>query len=240
MREYVFKEEFLEENKQNKQPVLFEQNSRFEACIRFVFILLSVWTAIFLSLVILKFASPETFSKIKGWYRSAVTEEDVSFKDIFGKIQGSGGDDGINNVSQNEYVLTTKISPPTRGVVTSQFGERIHPITQKESFHTGIDIASKLDTPIYCAFNGTVYECGESEAYGNYIIVKHSENLFTFYGHCNKIRAREGMKMRKGEIIAQMGSTGYSTGSHLHFEIRINGIRVDPALVLKGFEEIEF
>ena len=70
--------------------------------------------------------------------------------------------------------------------------------------------------------------------------MRHSDNLFTFYGHLESVNVREGMNIRRGEIIGFMGSTGYSTGPHLHFEIRIEGIRVDPAYVLKGIDGIEF
>lgn len=157
---------------------------------------------------------------------------------------GAGGsDEGSRqlpqSVSTNAYVLTTSISAPAKGTVTSQFGWRVHPITGNEGFHTGIDIANSQGTPITAAFSGTIYECGKNEAYGNYILMRHSDGLYTFYGHCKSLKATEGMNIRSGEIIAYMGSTGYSTGPHLHFEIRIDGKRVDPAYVLKGIEDIE-
>ncbi len=156
--------------------------------------------------------------------------------------EGTGGKDTTQNssVSQDNYVLTTKICAPTKGSVTSNFGRRIHPITKKEGFHTGIDIASKEGTPIYAAFSGRVYEIGKNEAYGNYVIMRHSDNLYTFYGHLKSIKAAENMQLRAGETIAYMGSTGYSTGPHLHFEIRINSVRVDPKKALEGIENIEF
>ncbi len=158
---------------------------------------------------------------------------------------GAGGSDEAANklpesVSINAYALTIPICAPTNGTVTSQFGWRTHPITDKLGFHTGIDIANSMGTPITAAFSGNVYECGKSEAYGNYIIMRHSDSLYTFYGHCESLKATEGMNIRSGEIIAYMGSTGYSTGPHLHFEIRIDGKRFDPAYALKGIEEIEF
>lgn len=158
---------------------------------------------------------------------------------------GAGGSDEAANalpesVSTNAYALTVPICAPTKGSVTSQFGWRTHPITGKLGFHAGIDIANSMGTPITAAFSGSVYECGENEAYGNYIIMRHSDSLYTFYGHCESLKANEGMNIRSGEIIAYMGSTGYSTGPHLHFEIRINGKRFDGAYALKGIENIEF
>ncbi|MBQ8868595.1 MAG: M23 family metallopeptidase [Oscillospiraceae bacterium] len=158
--------------------------------------------------------------------------------------EGAGGSDVKAipiTVTTSAYIITSQISSPvTSGTVTSGFGWRVHPIFKTEGFHTGIDIASKLGTPITSAFSGVVYEVGQSEAYGNYVIMKHSDTLFTFYGHCDSIKVEKSMVIRAGEIIAYMGSTGYSTGPHLHFEIRINGKSVDPAYVLKGIDGIAF
>jgi len=147
-------------------------------------------------------------------------------------FNGAGGIDEINkSVSENKYILTGKItSPVKKGILTSRFGMREHPITKKYSFHTGIDIASKKGTPILSAFSGVVEEIGNNEAYGNFIIMRHSDSLSTFYGHCDSIKVSQGMRIRSGEVIAEMGSTGYSTGPHLHFEIRINSIRVNPMM----------
>lgn len=143
-------------------------------------------------------------------------------------------DKNNSTVSNNKYILTSKITTPVKnGVLTSEFGKRVHPITKKDSFHTGVDIASLRGAPIFSAFSGEVEEIGNNEIYGNYIIMRHSESLATFYGHCDTIKVTQGMRIRNGEIIAEMGSTGYSTGPHLHFEIRINSIRVNPMLVLK-------
>lgn len=158
--------------------------------------------------------------------------------------EGAGGSDVKAlpvTVTNSAYIVTSPISSPvTSGTVTSSFGWRAHPIFKTEGFHTGIDIASKLGTPILSAFSGTVYEVGSSDAYGNYVIMKHSDSLYTFYGHCDSIKAEKSMVIRAGEIIAYMGSSGYSTGPHLHFEIRIGGKSVDPAYVLKGIDCIEF
>lgn len=281
-REYVFKEEFLENTdyesedaeKQN-EPL---QNTRSEGCFRLVFIEAVALAAIVLSALFMKTVAPKAYSRLKMGYISATTEQDITFSDIknlFEKIgdylftddkkqgeqtasdipqnesssisetetEGAGGEDEKalpDSVTQSAYVLTTRISAPTKGTVTSQFGWRIHPITRNEGFHTGIDIANALGTPITAAFSGSIYECGKSAAYGNYILMRHSDNLYTFYGHCNSLKATKGMNIRSGEVIAYMGSTGYSTGPHLHFEIRIGGKRVDPAYVLKGIEDIEF
>ena len=280
MNDYVFREEFLEDDFKNGQDVFENEQAiiknRGENILRLVVINTAIALIVVICFFALKHFFPKGYTVLKQGYNAAVATEDITFSDIkklFSEIyefvfvnvqktdaeilekaktnnassgiaqsEGAGGD--INslpsNVTDMAYVLTAKISPVTKGTVTSVFGKRIHPIFKTEGFHTGIDIAYKLGTPILSAFSGTVYEVGKSEAYGNYIIIKHSDTLFTFYGHCDSIKAREGMVMRSGEIIAFMGSTGYSTGPHLHFEIRIDGKCVDPAYVLKGAEGIEF
>lgn len=173
---------------------------------------------------------------------SSISQKDSSSG--IAKSEGAGGSDVKVlpiTVSDSAYILTSQICSPVKsGAVTSEFGFRVHPIFETEGFHTGLDIASKLGTPIMSAFSGSVYEVGNSEAYGNYIIMKHSDSLYTFYGHCDSIKPTKSMVIRAGEVIAYMGSTGYSTGPHLHFEIRIDGKSVDPLYVLKGIDGIEF
>ncbi len=259
MSEYVFKEEFLEENK----PRIVENNKGskkrrgyFEGTVKLVFVEASVCGILLLLALIFSLVTPKSYSGFKNSYLSATTQSDVKFEDVKALLlkiydfvfaddkntekTGSGGADTGKNVSLNEYVLTSKIAAPTKGTVTSLFGKRIHPIFKTEGFHTGLDIAAKAGTNITAAFSGTVYECGTSQAYGNYIIMRHSPSLYTFYGHCESLKAKEGMNIRKGEVIAFMGSTGYSTGPHLHFEIRIDGKSVNPAYALKGNPDIEF
>lgn len=240
-KEYVFKEEFLEETR--------VPEGRGEALVRFLFIQAVVCAMIVITALMLKLAAPQSYLQIKKSYTIAVSESDITFSDIaeffkglFSIDKGTGGDDSSmpSNVTKSAYVLSSPITAVCKGTVTSEFGERIHPITKKDGFHTGIDIANKKGIPISAAFSGSIQEVGTNEAYGNYILMRHSENLYTFYGHLDSFNVRKGMNIRRGEVIAFMGTTGYSTGPHLHFEIRIEGIRVDPSYVLKGIDGIEF
>ncbi len=116
--------------------------------------------------------------------------------------------------------------------VTSAFGYRTNPISGNYGFHTGIDLAIKSGSQVKSVFFGTVEETGEAEDWGKYVLIKHSDGLETYYCHLSEIYAEEGAVIRRGEVIALSGSTGWSTGPHLHFEVRIDGIRVDPALLL--------
>ena len=117
--------------------------------------------------------------------------------------------------------------------VTSNFGGRADPITGVWSSHGGTDIAAPYGSAIVSANDGVVLYAGWHYSYGNYIIVDHGGGIATLYGHCSKLLAGKGQAVSRGETIAQIGSTGYSTGNHLHFEVRINGVRTQPMDYLK-------
>ena len=129
--------------------------------------------------------------------------------------------------------LSGYMRPPVTGIITSQFGYRDHPITGIADFHTGMDIAAEEGANILAALPGEIKEVGESQIYGKYIILQHSMNFKTFYGHCSEILAVEGMSVRQGERIAKVGSTGISTGPHLHFAIIVEEQFADPRWLLE-------
>jgi len=151
----------------------------------------------------------------------------------------SGGEDleyfeAAEKTSFAPYKITDKmLSPIENGRYTSYFGYRTNPITGKWSFHTGLDIAAPEGTKIRCALPGTVTRIDEDSRAGKYIFVTHSDGFQTFYCHCSEIVAEVGMKLNKGETIALVGSTGWSTGPHLHFEVRKDNIRLNPLLSLE-------
>lgn len=117
--------------------------------------------------------------------------------------------------------------------VTSNFGGRADPITGVWTSHGGTDIAAPYATPIVSANDGVVIFAGWHYSYGNYVIVDHGGGIATLYGHCSKLLVSKGQAVSRGEKIALVGSTGYSTGNHLHFEVRINGVRTQPMDYLK-------
>ena len=133
-----------------------------------------------------------------------------------------------DDVVTSPVYLSVKLNTPTAGKVTSPFGFRTHPITGKWDFHTGVDIAADKGTDILSALQGTVAEVGTSAIYGKFIIIDHGGNVITSYSHCDKIIAQEGQRVAMGARIATVGSTGISTGPHLHFELIVNGQRADP------------
>ncbi|MGB9877463.1 MAG: murein hydrolase activator EnvC family protein [bacterium] len=117
---------------------------------------------------------------------------------------------------------------PLRGKLTSRFGMRTHPIYHITKMHTGIDLSAPSGTPIKAAAGGEVVYAGWWGGYGNVVIIDHGGGISTLYAHCSAIYVRKGQKVSQGEVIAAVGSTGLSTGPHLHFEVRKNGKPVDP------------
>ena len=117
--------------------------------------------------------------------------------------------------------------------ITSGFGTRIHPITGSTHIHGGTDIAAPYGTPIVSANDGVVIYAGYHYSYGNYVIVDHGGGIATLYGHCSKLLVGKGQAVSRGEQVALVGSTGESTGNHLHYEVRVNGIRKDPMTYYK-------
>jgi murein DD-endopeptidase MepM/ murein hydrolase activator NlpD len=122
--------------------------------------------------------------------------------------------------------------------LSSLYGSRIHPVTGKPSNHTGIDIPAPSGTPIYAAKSGvvstSVYGSGSSWSYGNYVVISHSDGTSTLYAHMSKRAVSEGQTVKQGAVIGYVGTTGRSTGNHLHFEVRVNGNRTDPINYFKS------
>lgn len=117
---------------------------------------------------------------------------------------------------------------PVQGRLSSHFGWRVHPILKERRLHSGVDIAAAHGTPICAAAPGIVIESKYRRGYGNMVLIDHGGGLATLYGHCSRLLVLEGQKVEKGAVIANIGSTGLSTGPHLHFEVRKNGKPVDP------------
>jgi murein DD-endopeptidase MepM/ murein hydrolase activator NlpD len=121
-----------------------------------------------------------------------------------------------------------KFSKPVKGSITSGFGMRHHPILKRRRMHNGVDFGAPRGTPITAAADGVVIAATYSSGYGNMVILDHGGKISTLYGHCSKLLVSEGQKVRRGQRIALVGSTGLATGPHLHWEVRVNGKPVNP------------
>jgi murein DD-endopeptidase MepM/ murein hydrolase activator NlpD len=124
---------------------------------------------------------------------------------------------------------TGQLMYPTIGPVTSNFGWRTHPILGTERFHAGIDFGADYGTLIYASSQGQVIYADWYGGYGNSVIIDHGNGITTLYAHCSELYVKDGDVVAKGQPIATVGSTGFSTGPHLHFELRANGEPIDPA-----------
>lgn len=117
---------------------------------------------------------------------------------------------------------------PARGPFTSGFGYRRHPLFGIRHLHTGVDIATVWGTPVLAAADGRIIYAGWFGGYGKIVVIDHGEGTSTLYGHLSQILVGTGDPARRGQLLGRVGSTGFSTGPHLHFEIRLNGFPVDP------------
>lgn len=117
---------------------------------------------------------------------------------------------------------------PLRGAITSGFGLRRHPVWGIMHVHTGVDIASLWGSPVLAASDGRVIYAGWFGGYGKIVVIDHGQGISTLYGHLSKWLVPSGDEVHRGQVIARVGNTGFSTGPHIHFEIRINGTPVDP------------
>jgi len=132
---------------------------------------------------------------------------------------------------QNLLASTPAIRPISRGEkswVTSSFGFRRSPFTGQREFHQGFDISTRKGTPILVTAEGVVTFAGKKGLLGNTIIIDHGHGMVTRYGHCSKFLKKRGEKVKRWEPIALVGNTGRSTGPHVHYEVRLNGIPVNP------------
>lgn len=118
--------------------------------------------------------------------------------------------------------------PAGNGMITSSFGYRSDPFTRVGAMHPGLDFRGNLGAPIYAAADGRVSFVGRIRGYGNVVEISHGNGLLTRYAHMLQAKARVGQKVEAGEVIGLIGSTGRSTGPHLHFEVRINNRAVNP------------
>ncbi len=135
---------------------------------------------------------------------------------------------GVINGSSGSGQGTGSLIYPVNGPITSPFGWRIHPILGYRKFHTGVDFGVGYGTPIRAADSGTVIYATWMGGYGNVIIIDHGNGLSTLYAHQSGLAVGTGARVTRGQTVGYVGSTGFSTGPHLHFEVRVNGNPVDP------------
>jgi len=135
----------------------------------------------------------------------------------------------------NDQVSLSRATPkgwPTKGWLTSYFGMRKSPFTGKRVMHEGLDIAANVGTPVVATADGVVARVKYSPGYGKMVIIDHGYGYRTVFGHNSKILVKAGQHVKRGDVVAKVGNTGRSTGPHLHYELRLNGVPIDPRKTL--------
>ena len=185
---------------------------------------------------LLKSVGGNCFDYIKNWYNEKINDSLIMEKngdEHSGLIVQSCtiNSKKYGDIQQNlpQVMLSIKLfNPLDDGVITSRFGLRKDPISGRSTFHKGLDIGAEKGTPIYAAMAGRIKKSEKIGGFGNCVVIEHDNNIETWYGHCQKLMAVSGDFVERGQQVALVGSTGRSTGNHLHFGIVINGEEVDP------------
>lgn len=163
-------------------------------------------------------------------YKKAYNEAEKAMQSTKSELKKLLGSSSSGSSSKNVYT-SIKFAWPTPGYsrITSPYGSRMDPIFKTRKMHTGVDIGAPMSATIVAAASGTVVVAGwSSRGYGNYVVIQHDGTFSTLYAHMSKILCKKGQKVSKGDTIGKVGSTGYSTGAHLHFEVLVNGDDVNP------------
>jgi murein DD-endopeptidase MepM/ murein hydrolase activator NlpD len=170
---------------------------------------------------------------------SVLSSSLVSPEDTFGVLRNllKGLESRLHSVrrdveQQEALAGATPSIWPAHGWLTGTFGGRPDPFTGERAFHQGLDIATEKGQPVYATAHGVVESAGRSGEYGNLLVLQHGFGLATRYGHLSTFNVRPGDAVRRGDVIGYVGSTGRSTGAHLHYEILINGRLVNPLRLL--------
>lgn len=141
------------------------------------------------------------------------------------RYASSGSVNTATTTAGGKVELGISLIKPVSGIISSRFGVRS---SIRSSAHTGLDIATSKGTPIKAAASGTVTFSGWKGSYGNLLVISHGNGVQTYYGHCSALYVSAGAQVSQGQTVAAVGSTGNSTGPHLHLEIRVNGVAYNP------------
>lgn len=158
---------------------------------------------------------------LNGYAQDVVVEQETQLVAPVNAVVRVGTKRTLVRISNSNFGVTT-------GRLSSDYGYRIHPITGVRTFHAGIDIATPVGTSVYAYTDGTVVAAGWDNSYGRYVKISHGNGLETLYLHLSSIEVSVGDKVKVGNKIAKTGNTGFSTGPHLHFEVRVNGASKSP------------
>ena len=155
--------------------------------------------------------------------------EQINQLDLATANQNNGFESLFKYIKEQQNILaSTPAIRPATGWTTSRFGYRISPFTGRREFHKGFDIANRKGAPIISTANGTVTFAGKKGAFGNVVVIDHGHGMVTRYAHTENMLVKRNDKVKRGDTIALIGNTGRSTGNHVHYEVHLNGIPINP------------
>ena len=168
----------------------------------------------------------------------ALVTGDPSFRELFSRwtaLDTAGPDPFATDITTTfpQPISVPSRNPLNAGRISSDYGMRKHPILRRRKRHKGIDLAAPRGTPVYATADGAVSRADRSRSYGLVVYLEHGADLQTRYAHMSKLLVADGQDVKKGDLIGYVGSTGRSTGPHLHYEVRVDGVAVNPIPYMK-------
>ncbi|WP_120718104.1 M23 family metallopeptidase [Tsuneonella amylolytica] len=173
-------------------------------------------------------ASADIAAPVRDAKASGITSSDEQFKQLFSGWQSMDNGGPATPVQSVPSVAVPSRAPLAVGSTSSGYGMRTHPVIGGMRAHKGIDLAAPTGTPVYATADGTVGRADWFSSYGLYVAIEHGADLETRYAHMSRLAVAAGERVKKGDIIGYVGSTGRSTGPHLHYEVRVAGEAVNP------------
>jgi len=166
--------------------------------------------------------------------QSPLGKGDEEFSQLFASWRSLEGGPSVSTPARTPSVAVPSRMPLEKMLLTSGYGMREHPILRKRADHKGVDLAAPVGTPVYATADGIVSKAERFGGYGNYIQIEHGGELQTRFAHLSGYAVKEGDRVHKGDLIGYVGSTGRSTGPHLHYEVRVAGEAVNPIPYMTG------
>lgn len=194
--------------------------------------------------LILRLIGGKPFDTLRSLFKQAITDTTIT-ETISETLSPAVGGTNLVLAEPNITTLPESVStepfvadeqavlPIPMGKITSSFGYRTDPFTKELGFHTGVDIGAPKGTEIMAVYDGIVIRADNNASYGNYLIIQHHNGAQTLYAHCSALHKTKGNRVSAGEVVAEVGSTGNSTGNHLHWELKQEGMYHNPLSILK-------
>ncbi len=173
--------------------------------------------------------------------KEELAKGDPAFRELFASwtaLDTAGPDPFATDIttSVEDIVSVPSRNPLNTGRISSSYGMRVHPVLRRRKHHSGVDLAAPRGTPVYATADGAIARADRSRTYGLVIYIDHGGDLETRYAHLSKLLVADGQQIKKGDLIGYVGSTGRSTGPHLHYEVRVEGVAVNPIPYMKDAE----